>query len=507
MTLLESAIRQCNKSYPEYNEDLLRTYTLLIANFVSRLCCEPGQRGSQWLEKVEELMQTMDNILIVSNEVQHLLVRGFGLLVLETRLQEADDLFIAVLRQVPHNVLALVGRACLAYNREEYRVALGYFKDVLLYHPQGPADVRVGIAHCFMKLNDMDRARRAFELALLYNGRCLNALLGMAQLKLNERQRPSNMEAVNLLSAAFDLNEHHPLVLSWLAGYFYYTRNYKQVMISAGNAYRSTDNGQLKAQNCYQIARSFHAMHNFDKAFDFYGEADIMCDTDYAPPHMGLAQMYAHRGQLDSAEQSLCTFLQLMPNQPQALRMLATLYAQLDSDSNLDTAVQIFEKELDTTANDDYDLWLGLARVYERKQLWQQALNSYEHAVNIFQCVTNGSSQIPPAWLNNIALAQMHDKQPQVALQMLNTALSMDFDESQENDKLTLLFNRARVLEQLRLMDEAEHSYGQLIHSYPNYYDSYLRLASICYNRNQVSIAMEYFRAVLNLDGHNAAAR
>lgn len=165
MTLLESAIRQCNKSYPEYNGDLLITYTLLIPNFVSRLCCEPGQRGSQWLENVEELMQAMDNILIVSYEVQLQLVRGFGLLVLETRLQEADDHFIAVLRQVPHNVLALVGRACLAYNRGEYREALGYFQDVLLHHSQGPGDVRVGIAHCFMKLNDIDRARRAFELA------------------------------------------------------------------------------------------------------------------------------------------------------------------------------------------------------------------------------------------------------------------------------------------------------------------------------------------------------
>lgn len=505
-TLLESAIKQCNKSYPEYNEDLLKTYTLLIANFVSRLCCEPGQRGSQWLEKVEELMQAMDNIGIVSNEVQHLLVRGFGLLVLETRLQEADDLFIAVLRQVPHNVLALVGRGCLAYDREEYRVALGYFKDVLLHHPQGPADVRVGIAHCFMKLKDMDKARRAFELALLYNGRCLNALLGMAQLKFNERQRPSNMEAINLLSAAFDLNEHHPLVLSWLAGYFYYTRNYEQVMISAGNAYRSTDNAQLQAQNCYQIARSFHAMHNYDKAFDFYGEADLLCETDYAPPHMGLAQMYAHRGQLDSAEQSLRTFLQLMPNQSQALRMLATLYAQEDSDSNLDAAIQIFEKELDNE-NDDYDLWLGLARVYERKQLWRQALNSYVHAVDIFQRVTNKTSQIPQAWLNNMALAQVHNGQPQPALQMLNTTLSMDSDVSQENVKLTLLFNRARLLEQLRLMDEAEYSYGQLIHNYPNYFDSYLRLAAIHYNRNQVSIALEYLRAVLNLEGDNVAAR
>lgn len=507
MTLLETAIIHSNKSYSEYNEELLRTYTLLTAHCVSQVCCEPGQCRSMWLKKVEQLMKAMDSMQTACNDVQHLLVRGFGLLVLETRLQDADNYFIAILHQVPHNVLALVGRACLAYNREEYRVALGYFKDVLLHHPHGPADVRVGIGHCFLQLEDMDSARRAFELALLYNGRCLNALLGMAQLKFNERQLPSNLEAFNLLSAAFDLNAQHPLVLSWIAGYFYYTRNYEQVQVAAGNAYLFTDNVRLKAQNCYQIARSFHGMHKYESAYTFYAKADNLCDEDYAPPLLGLAQMYVRRGQLDCAERSLRKLLQLMPHHSQALRMLATLYAQEDSASRLDTAIQLFEKVLRTNAEDDYDLWLGFARVYERKQHWQEALNAYRQAVELYRRSSQGSSQIPLAWLNNMAMIQLYVDEPQVALQTLDTALSMSFDAHEESNRRTLRFNRARVLEKLRCVDEAEYSYTQLILDYPNYYDSYLRLAAMANNRNQASKAIDYLRAVLHLDGYNVAAR
>ncbi|KAH8398937.1 hypothetical protein KR222_000083, partial [Zaprionus bogoriensis] len=508
VTLLESAITRSSKSYPEYKEDLLRTYTLLTAHFVRQVCCEPCQRRAEWQEKVAQLLHAMDNMHTVSNEVQHLLCRGFGLLVIESRLLEADNHFIAVLRQVPHHVLALLGRACLAYNREEYRVALGYFKDVLLHHPHGPADVRVGIAHCFLQLEDMDSARRAFELALLHNGRCLNALLGMAQLKFNERQRPANLEAVNLLCAAFELNHHHPLVLSWLAGHFYYTRSYEKLQVAAGNAFLITDNAQLKAQNCYQIARSFHAMHNYESAFDFYGKAVHLCTSDYAPPHLGLAQMYVRRGQLDSAEHSLRTLLKLMPHHAQGLRMLATLYAQEQSPSKLDMAIQLFNRVLDPSASDGYDSCLGLARTYERKRLWQQALDAYQQAIGIYQQQHGACGKIPLAWLNNIAAIQQIAELPQAALKTLDQALSISSDEEyRESSRLTLRFNRARVLEQLRQDQEAEQSYKQLILDYPNYYDSYLRLAAMAYKRNHISRAMQYLKVVLELDEGNVAAR
>lgn len=510
MLLLENAITRGNRAYPGYKDDLLRIHTMLAAHFFRLACSEHGHRSAVWQEKVAQELQHMDNLQVVSNEIQHLLCRGFALMLIETRLLDADNHFVSVLRQMPQSVPALLGRACLAYNRQEYRVALGYFKSLLVHHPHGPVDVRVGIAHCFLQLGDLDSARRAFEMAVQRNGRCINALLGIAQLKLNERQRAANMEATNLLCAAFELNNRHPVVLSWLACYLYYSRNYGKLQTAAGNAYLITDNPELKAQNCFLIARSFHATKNYDRAFDFYGKA-LKCPTEYAPPHLGIAQMYVRRGQLDMAEHSLRSLLKLLPENPHGLRMLATLYAQADSPGKLDKAIQLFKSVLERSGRDDYDTWLGLGGTYERKQLWQEAINAYEQAISIYLRVHNTANDIPIPWLNNIAALQLHAGQPLAALGTLDKALAThpkdSTKEHSESNLLTVRFNRARVLEELHLADQAEDSYKQLIAEYPNYYDSYLRLGVMANKRNQIITAMEYFKAVLHLENDNVAAR
>ncbi|XP_030566405.1 RNA polymerase-associated protein CTR9 homolog isoform X1 [Drosophila novamexicana] len=509
--LLENAITRGFKTYPGYKEDLLKIHTLLAAHFFRLACSEHGNRRAMWQEKVSQQLQIMDSMQLVSNDLPHLLCRGFALMLTEARLQDADNHFVSVLRQMPYSVPALLGRACLAYNRQEYRVALGYFKSVLQHHPHGPADVRVGIAHCFLQMGDLDSARRAFEMAVQRNGRCINALLGIAQLKLNERQRAANMEATNLLCAAFELNHRHPVVLSWLACYLYYSRNYGKMQTAAGNAYLITDNPLLKAQNCFLIARSFHAQSNFDRAFDFYGKA-LKCLSEYAPPYLGIAQMYVRRGQLDLAEHSLRSLLKLLPDNPHGLRMLATLYAQADSPGKLDKAIQLFKSALERPgARDDYDTWLGLAGTYGRLQLWGEAIDAYEQAVSIYLRLQKTTKEAPIAWLNNVAALQLHAGQPEAALQTLDKALSTNpkgaTQEHSECNILTMRFNRARVLEELHLADRAEDSYKQLIAEYPNYYDSYLRLGIMAKDRNQIIMAMEYFKAVLQLENDNVAAR
>ncbi|KAM8713628.1 hypothetical protein ACLKA7_013879 [Drosophila subpalustris] len=504
--LLENAITRGSKSYVDYKSDLLRTHMILAAHFVRLAYSDPGNRRAAWQEKVATLLTAVDNMQVAAGEMLHLLCRGFALMLINLRLPEADNCFVAVLRQTPNDVHALLGRGCLAYNRQEYRVALGYFKHILLHYPQGPLDVRVGIAHCFLKLDDLDSARRAFELALVNNGRCLNALLGMAQLKLNERTLPANQEAINLLCAAYELNQRHPLVLSWLAGHLYYQRDYETLRVMAGNAYVATDSEQLKAQNCFQIARGFHAQLNYAQAFAFYGRAVGHCPAEFAPPHLGLAQMYVRRGQLDKAENSLRALLKMLPQQPQALRMLATLFAQSDAEGKWDMAIHLFKK---AASEDDFDSWLGLAATYERKQLWSEALEAYDHAVRIYQRLHNTVHDVPLIWLNNMAALQMHAGRPKAALQTLDKALSMTPDATQEHyesNLLTLRFNRARVLEELHLVEQAENSYQQLILEYPNYYDCYLRLGVMAQMRNQLNVAKEKYQAVLQLDRENEAA-
>ncbi|EDW10499.2 uncharacterized protein Dmoj_GI18511 [Drosophila mojavensis] len=508
--LLENSITRGLRGYPGYEEDLLRTHAMLTAHYFRMACNEVGQRSCDWQEKVLDQLQIIDAMNMESNEIPYLLCRGFALLLVDGCLPEAETLFVSALRQSPYNVPALLGLGCLAYNRQEYRAALGYFKSVLSHHPDGPADVRMGIGHCFLKMGDLDRARRAFELAVESNERCINALIGFAQLKLNERQREANMDATKLLCTVFELNNRHPVVLTWLSCHLYYTRNYEKLRTAAGNAFLITDDPDLKAQNCYHIARSFHATKDYDRAFDFYGKA-VKYQPNFSPPHLGVAQIYVRRGQLYLAELSLRTLLKLMPENKEALRMLGAIYTQSAEPTKLDRAVQLFQSALDHGGREDCDTWLALGEAYERKQQWQPAIDAYEEAISIYQRTHGQDKDIPLPWLNNLAALQQHAGLPEAALITLDKAIrelpKNPNSEHSESNLLTVRFNRARVLEDLGLVIQAENSYKQLIIEYPNYYDSYLRLGVMANKCNKAVMAVHYFSAVLRLEADHIVAR
>ncbi|XP_017958565.1 RNA polymerase-associated protein CTR9 homolog [Drosophila navojoa] len=508
--LLENSITRGVGGYPGYKEDLLKTHMMLTGHYFRMACNDVGQRSCNWQEKVVSQLEIMDAMNMVCNEIQYLLCRGFALMLVEDCLPEADKHFVCVLRQSPYNVPALLGRGCLAYNRQEYITALGYFKTVLSHHPDGPADVRLGIAHCFLKMGALDRAGRAFELAAESNSLCINALIGAAQLKLNERKRESNIAAMELLRSALKLNDRHPVVLTWLSFHLYYTRNYENLRTAAGNAFVITDDPDLKAQNCYNIARSFHATKDYDRAFDFYGKA-VKCQPNFPPAHLGVAQIYVRRGQLDLAELSLRTLLKMMPENKEALCMLGLIYTQSNESNKLNRAVLLFQRALDHGGREDCNTWLALGNVYERKQQWQQAIDAYEKAISVYQSAQSKDKDIPLPWLNNLAALQQHAGLPEAALATLDKAIrelpKNPNSEHSESNLLTLRFNRARVLEDLGRMNEAASSYMCLTVEYPNYFDSYLRLGVMAIKGNQAVVAKEHFKTITLLEVDHILAR
>ncbi|XP_060658296.1 RNA polymerase-associated protein CTR9 homolog [Drosophila nasuta] len=484
--LLENAITHGYKTYAGYKDDLLKIYTMLAGHFVRLISKSLGGPHSEWQAKLSSIVLAMDELKIGPTDAQFLLCRGFALMVTNTRLAEADQCFATVLQRIPHNVAALLGRSCLAYQRQDYRLALGHIKSVFYNFPQGPADVRVAMGHCFLKIGNFDSARRAFEVAVSSNGHSLNALLGIAHLKLRKRQQAATKDAVNLLCAAFEMDSQHPLVLTWLAAHFYYSHDYDKMKSAAGTAYRLTDSPQLKAQNCFQIARGLHVNRNYEDAFAFYRKAVTHSPAGYVLPYLGLAQMCIRLNRLDEAEVALRTLLRALPQQTQALRMLAALYAQREDPAAQDMAIQLFKK---AQREDDYCSHLSLADIYQRKQLWQDAIDCYDKAMSTHRCL-HSTHNLPINWLNNVAALQMHLNQPKAALRTLDKALAMRDDASQEHwqsSMLTLRFNRARVLEALHLDEQAAQSYTQLISEYPSYCDSYVRLGHMANKRNLIN--------------------
>jgi len=70
--------------------------------------------------------------------------------------------------QANNNIPSLLGKACIAFNKKEYKVALAYYKKALRTNPACPASVRLGMGHCFAKLGKTDKARYFGENCILF---------------------------------------------------------------------------------------------------------------------------------------------------------------------------------------------------------------------------------------------------------------------------------------------------------------------------------------------------
>lgn len=66
---------------------------------------------------------------------------------------------IWLLLQANNNIPSLLGKACIAFNKKDYRGALAYYKKALKTNHNCPASVRLGLGHCFVKLNRLEKAR------------------------------------------------------------------------------------------------------------------------------------------------------------------------------------------------------------------------------------------------------------------------------------------------------------------------------------------------------------
>lgn len=174
------------------------------------------------------------------------------------KIDQADTQFNFVLNQSTDNIAAQLGKANIAYNKQDYKGALAYFKKALRFNPNLPAEVRMGLAHCFLKLGNEEKARLAMERALQLNSKCVNALVGLAVMKLNGENPGDIKLGVTMLSEAYLLDPNHPMVLNHLSNHFFYKKDYAKAELLARNAMQNTENEAMRAESCYHLARAFH---------------------------------------------------------------------------------------------------------------------------------------------------------------------------------------------------------------------------------------------------------
>ncbi|KAI4458501.1 rna polymerase-associated protein ctr9 [Holotrichia oblita] len=480
--ILEDSRTDANVVYRDYEKDQMRALDMLAAYYVQQANREKNKDKKRDLfTKATLLYTTADKIIMYDQN--HLLGRAYFCLLEGDKMEQADAQFNFVLNQSPNNIPSLLGKACIAYNKKDFRGALAFIKR----HYE-----RIQIVPQLL----------AFERALQLDSQCVGALVGLAILKLNQQQPESIRDGVRMLSKAYTIDSTNPMVLNHLANHFFFKKDYNKVQHLALHAFHNTENEAMRAESCYQLARAFHVQGDYDQAFQYYYQATQFAPAAFVLPHFGLGQMYIYRGDSENAAQCFEKVLKAQPGNYETMKILGSLYANSTSQSKRDIAKSHLKKVTEQFP-DDIEAWIELAQILEQSDL-QGSLNAYGTAIKILK--KDVQAEIPTEILNNVGALHYRLNNLEEAKKYLEEALIRAKVEAEHDPQyynsisVTTTYNLARLNEALCLFDKSEKLYKDILKEHPNYVDCYLRLGCMARDKGQIYEASDWFKEALRIN-------
>ncbi|KAG7274434.1 hypothetical protein CRUP_033590 [Coryphaenoides rupestris] len=482
--LLEAARIDGNLDYRDHEKDQMTCLDTLAAYYVQQARKEKNKDAKKELITQATLLYTMADKIIMYDQ-NHLLGRACFCLLEGDKMDQADAQFHFVLNQSTNNIPALLGRGALAY-----------YKKALRTNPGCPAEVRLGMGHCFVKLSKLEKARLAFSRALELNSKCVGALVGLAVLELNSKEPDSIKNGVQLLSRAYTIDPSNPMVLNHLANHFFFKKHL------ALHAFHNTEVEAMQAESCYQLARSFHVQEDYDQAFQYYYQATQFASSTFVLPFFGLGQMYVYRRDKENAAQCFEKVLKAYPNNYETMKILGSLYATSDDQEKRDIAKGHLKKVTEQYP-DDVEAWIELAQILEQTDI-QGALSAYGTATRILQ--EKVQADVPPEILNNLGalhfrLGNLGEAKKYFLASLERAKAEGEHDEDYYNAiSVTTSYNLARLYEALCEFHEAEKLYKNILREHPNYVDCYLRLGAMARDKGNFYEASDWFKEALQIN-------
>ncbi|XP_069936971.1 RNA polymerase-associated protein CTR9 homolog [Cherax quadricarinatus] len=505
--ILEASRTDANTMYRDSEKDQMRAFDTLAAYYVQKANKEKDKTIKKDLfQKATYLYTTADKIIMYDQN--HLLGRAYFCLLEGDKMEQADAQFNFVLNQSANNIPSLLGKACIAFNKKDYRGALAFYKKALRTNPNCPAAVRLGMGHCFMKLGNQDKARLAFERALELDGMCVGALVGLAVLELNEKKPENIRRGVQMLSKAYNIDSTNPMVLNHLGNHFFFKQDFQKVQHLGLHAFHNTENESMRAESCYQMARAFHVQEDYSQAFQYYYQATQYAAPNFVLPHYGLGQMYINRGDTENAAQCFEKVLKAQPGNYETMKILGSLYASSTSQSKRDLAKQHLKKVTEQYS-EDVEAWIELAQILEGSDL-QGSLSAYHKATKLLQDLVQ--MDIPPEILNNIAALHFRLGNYEEAHKHFKGAWDRCEAEKEQDPQyyssisVTIKYNSARLHEMFCQYDKAEKLYKEILQDHPNYVDCYLRLGCMARDRGQIYDASDWYKEALRMNNEHPDA-
>ncbi|GAU27975.1 hypothetical protein TSUD_373700 [Trifolium subterraneum] len=442
------------------------------------------------------------------------------LLLAKGEVEQASSAFKIVLEGDRDNVPALLGQACVEFNRGKYSDSLELYKRALQVYPNCPAAVRLGIGLCRYKLGQFEKARQAFERVLQaseshnLDPENVEALVALAIMDLRSNEAVGIRKGMVKMQRAFEIYPYCAMALNYLANHFFFTGQHFLVEQLTETALSVTNHGPTKSHSYYNLARSYHSkvegecclsyrvkrkvgnieplalallvalifsssQGDYDKAGVYYMASvkEISKPHEFVFPYYGLGQVQIKLGDFRSALSNFEKVLEVYPDNCETLKALAYIYVQL---GQTDKGHEFIRKATKIDPR-DAQAFLELGELLILSDTGA-ALDAFKTARTLFK---KGGQEVPIELLNNIGVLQFERGEFEFAKQTFKEALgdgiwlsffseanksSIDaatstlqfkdmqlFHDLESNgqlievpwDKVTVLFNLARLLEQL----------------------------------------------------------
>ncbi|CBY09563.1 unnamed protein product [Oikopleura dioica] len=503
--VLEEARSKAGKDYMGHEKDTMRCLDTLAAyNVICGKQEVDKEKQTKFFMEATTLYTLADKVIMYDQS--HLLGRAcFCLLDKGDQLDQADNQFNFVLDQDLNSIPALLGKACIAFNKRDFKGALGHYKKCLRLNPGCPADIRLGMGLCFYRMNKIGKAVDAFTRALEIDKRCLGALVGLAVVNLNDRDVTSVRDAITLFSSAYKIDKKNALVHIHLANHFFFRNQIAKAQQLAFHALHHTEHQQIRAEACYQLGRCHHKSGDYEQAFRYYNQAANFSTPKYALPFYYLGCMYLQRGSLSDIEQAIILFEKILkeyPNEHDTMKVLGHLYANSTDPEKCAMAKTHLEKVVAANPK-DWEALIDYAQVLEQFTP-EKALETYRRVIQLMEAV---GVEVRAEIYNNIGTLQMRlgnldDARENLQLAEEQIKILLDGPEYLYYRSLhnTVKYNSARLREKMYDFDKAIWLYKEIVNNNPKYIDAILRLGCMHRDKGQIFDASDLFKEGLNID-------
>lgn len=300
-------------------------------------------------------------------------------------------------------------------------------------------------------------------------------------------------------------------------------KDYDKMFTLAGNAFHSTKIAEIRSESCYFMGRGCHAQGKYKDAYSYYFNAGRLW-PNFVLPWFGLAQMYYERKEYGKAAINLEKANKAYPENVEILSLLGNVYGKV---GKKDDAIILLRRVVDLEPGNVDALITTAELLHGSNDRKDQiiAISSYIAAEKVMK---NALDPIPMELYVNLGVLQHRVGKISEAIacfkQALNELLRNEIgtDNSEETKtesdevteelpspnefNVTVLYNLARVYEEIGDRDVAVTLYENILQVFPTYIDAILRIGCIRRDAGAMAEAARFFERALAIDPYCADA-